>query len=186
MAVNGNTNTNEKEVIDKESETKVVKRQVNPLDEHGNPQTCHICGSIFLFAGRGGIGFPESYENLQSMYKDANKCDIDICQEEVFIMRNSNEALLRSCCTADVMGVDWRDKFFASLSKDDQTEIKFLQPQNRFKFGGENPVRSVEKVEFPCYLFGKKTTLVADVVQRDISLLISKPGIKEKRVCSEF
>ena len=78
LAVNSNTNTNGKEVIDKESERKIVKRQVNPLDEYGNPQTCHICGSIFHFAGRGGIGCPESYENLQSMYKDADKCDIDI------------------------------------------------------------------------------------------------------------
>ena len=106
LAVNSNTNTNDKEVIDKESERKIVKRQVNPLDEYGNPQTCHICGSIFSFAGRGGIGCPESYENLQGMYKDANKCDIDIGQEEVFIMENSNEALLDSCCTANVMGVD--------------------------------------------------------------------------------
>ena len=49
---------------------------------------------------------PESYENLQSMYKDANKRDIDIGQEEVFITENSNEALLDSCYTANVMGVD--------------------------------------------------------------------------------
>ena len=32
-----------------------VKRQVNPLDEYGNPQACHVCGSIFHFAERGGI-----------------------------------------------------------------------------------------------------------------------------------
>ena len=38
LAVNSNTNTNDKEVIDKGSERKIVKRQVNPLDEHGNPQ----------------------------------------------------------------------------------------------------------------------------------------------------
>ena len=47
-----------------------------------------------------------------------------------------------------VMGVDWRDKFFASLPEDDQNEIKFLQPQNLFKVGEENPVSSIEKVEF--------------------------------------
>ena len=46
------------------------------------------------------------------------------------------------------MGVDWRDKFFASLPEDDQNEIKFLQPQNLFKVGEENPVSSIEKVEF--------------------------------------
>ena len=180
LAVNSNTNTNDKEVIDKESERKIVKRQVNPLDEYGNPQTCHICGSIFHFAGRDGIGCAESCENLQGMYKDAYKCDVDIDQEEVFMMENSNEALLDSCCTANVMGVDWRDNFFACLSEDDQNEIKFLQPHNRFKFGRENPVHSVEKVEFPCYLFGKKTTLVADVVERDIPLLISKPEMKKR------
>ena len=55
LAVNSNTNANDKEVTDKESERKIVKRQVNPLDEYGNPQTCHICGSIFHFAGRGGM-----------------------------------------------------------------------------------------------------------------------------------
>ena len=101
-------------------------------------------------------------------------------QEEVFIMENSNEALLDSCCTAYGMGVDWRDKFFVSHSEDDQNEIKFLQPQNRFKFDGKNPVHSVEKVEFPCYLFEKKATLVADVVERDIPLLISKPEMKKR------
>ena len=111
LAMNSSGNTNEKEVVDNESERKVVKRQVNLLDEYGNPQTCRICGSIFHFAGRCGIDCPESYENLQGMYKDANKCDIDIGQEEVFITENSNEALLDSCCTANVMGVDWRDEF---------------------------------------------------------------------------
>ena len=41
-------------------------------------QKYHICGSIVHFAGRGGTGCHVSYENLQSMYKDANiKCDID-------------------------------------------------------------------------------------------------------------
>ena len=88
------------------------------------------------------------------MYKDANKCDIDTAQEDVYIMKNSNEALVDSCCTANLMGVDWRDKIFAGLSKDDQHEIKFLQLQNRFKFDEENPVS--RKVEFPCYLCGKK------------------------------
>ena len=62
LAVNSSSNTKEKEVIDKESERKVVKRQVNPLDQY-------VCGSIFHFAGRGGIRCPEFYENLQGMYK---------------------------------------------------------------------------------------------------------------------
>ena len=61
-----------------------------------------------------------------------------------------------------------------------------MQPQNRFKFGGETPVRSVEKVEFPWYLFGKKTTLVTDVVERDVLLLISKPEMKKREFVLNF
>ena len=90
---------------------------MNPLDEYGNPQTCHICESIFHLAGRGGIGCPESYKNLQGMYKDADKCDIDIGQEDVFIMENSNEAFHDNCCTANVMDVDWRLLVFLKMIK---------------------------------------------------------------------
>ena len=57
---------------------------MSPLDEHGNP--CHISESICHFARRGGIGCLEPSENLQGMYKDACKCDIDIGREELFIL----------------------------------------------------------------------------------------------------
>ena len=38
----------------------------------------------------------------------------------------------------------------------------------------------------PCYLFGKKTTLVPDVVERDIYLLISKPEMKKRGFVLNF
>ena len=44
-------------------------------------------------------------------------------------MENSNEALLDSCCTANVMSVDWGDKCFASLFEDDQNKINFCNPR---------------------------------------------------------
>ena len=61
-----------------------------------------------------------------------------------------------------------------------------MQTQNRLKFGGENPGHSVEIVEFPSYLFGKKTTLVADVVERNIPLLIFKPEMKKRGFVLNF
>ena len=81
-----------------------VKRQTNPLDEDGYPMTCNICGSIFHFSGRNGAGCPESYENIQIKEKaeDVNKCEIPI--EEVYHMRSTEDALLDSCCSANVMG----------------------------------------------------------------------------------
>ena len=41
------------------------QRKTNPLDEEGNPRSCHICKSIFHFAGRNGENCPDSYENAQ-------------------------------------------------------------------------------------------------------------------------
>ena len=60
-----------------------------------------------------------------------------------------------------------------------------MKPWNRFKFGGENLVRSVEKVEFPCYL-EKETTLVADMVERYIPLLISEPEMNKRGFVLNF
>ena len=68
-------------------------RQHNPPDPDGNPVTCHICSSIFHFAGSNGQGCPESYENLQAAYevslekreaKDANEV-CRITQEQVLM-----------------------------------------------------------------------------------------------------
>ena len=77
---------------------------------------------------------------------------------------------------------DGCDKFFANLSKDDQNEIQFFQPQNLLKFGGENPVCLVEKIGFARYSFGKKTSLAADIVERNIPLLTSKLEMKNRRL----
>ena len=51
LASNTSSNTIEKEVIDKEIERKVVKRQVNPVDEHGNPQHFIFVNQSFILLG---------------------------------------------------------------------------------------------------------------------------------------
>lgn len=170
------------------------RRETNPLDDDGYPMTCHICGSIYHFAGRNGVGCPESYENLQNVNatateeadEDANICDIPIKHQEVFLMRSSEEALLDSCCSANVMGKQWKDIFIDAMSNEDKSEICYYKGGTTFRFGGEPPVRSTEKIKFPCYVFGKRSTMVADVVDRDIPLLISKPEMKTRGFILDF
>ena len=172
----------------------VRRRETNPLDEDGYPMTCNICGSIFHFSGRNGTGCPESYENLQSALvtetekaeEEVNKCDIPIQHHEVFHMRSSEEALLDSCCSANVMGKQWKDIFIDAMSNEDKAEVRYIKGGTTFRFGGEPPVKSTEKVEFPCYVFGKRSTIVADVVERDIPLLISKPEMKARGFILDF
>ena len=90
------------------------------------------------------------------------------------------EGLLDSCCSANVMGLEWKDAFYEDMSNTDRKEVKTLPGGTGFKFGGESIVKSLGKYEFPCYIAGEKTTITADVVDRDIPLLISKAEIKKR------
>ena len=78
------------------------------------------------------------------------------------------------------MGKQWKDIFIDAMSDDDRNEIRHMKSGTVFRFGGEPPVKSVEKIQFPCYVLGKRSTLVADVIDRDIPLLISKPEMKKR------
>ena len=93
--------------------------QLKPPEPDGNPLTCHICNSIFHFAESNGRGCPESYENLQAAYEasvgknraeDANEV-CKITQEEVLMHEVRYDCLLDSCCSANVMGKEWKYTF---------------------------------------------------------------------------
>ena len=164
-----------------------ITRQKNPVDEDGNTLTCHICKSIFHFAS----DCPDSYENLENVYEtnvnddgsseEAHQCDVQLEPAEVFVMESGDEGLLDTCCTSNVMGVEWKEHYFSGLSDADKLKVKHLKPSSRFKFGGEKPVESIEKLEFPVYIFGKESTLIADVVDRRVPLLISNGEMKKRQ-----
>ena len=40
-------------------------------------------------------------------------------------------------------------------------------------------IKSIEKIEFPCVISGTETTVISDVVERGIPLLLSKPDMKK-------
>ena len=60
------------------------------------------------------------------------------------------------------------------------------EPKSSFKFGDAPSVKSIENVTFPCYILGRRTTLSADVVDRNIPLLISKEEMKKRRFTINF
>ena len=158
---------------------------MNPIDDKGEVQTCRICKSIFHFAGYKGQSCPESCENQQKVFQtedheEVNKCDVNIEVNEVFRMEVNDEALLDNCCSANVMGKKWGDTYINGLSEEERREVKEEVSIKSFKFGGEKAVQSLRRTEFPCVLFGDKTTIVTDVVDRDIPLLISMPEMKKR------
>ena len=65
-----------------------------------------------------------------------------------------------------------------SLSKKERNKIKHYPGGTNFEFGGEKKIRSIEKLEIPCNIAGKKTTFLVDVTDSDIPLLLSKPDMQ--------
>ena len=166
------------------------KRQLNPPGNDGKPQTCHICGSIFHFAGRNGENCPESYENLQGAYQtDVMEEKVLKCEElqDVFAVGDaSDECLLDSCCTFNVMGQSWKDRFFENFSDEDLKEVKAEKTTTRYRFGGEPAIMASKRVKFPCYILGERTTLTADVVPRNVPFLMSKAEMKRRGFKIDF
>ena len=162
------------------------RRQLNPQGSDGKPQTCHICGSIFHFAGKSGENCPESYENLQNAYQTDEAFQCEELQEIYAVGDSSDECLLDSCCTFNVMGQQWKDKFFNNFSETDLKEVKIEKASTRYRFGGEQPIPATERVTFPCYILGERTKLVADVVPRDVPFLMSKAEMKARGFKIDF
>ena len=153
------------------------QRRTNPLDDDGNPRVCHICKSIFHFAGKNGENCPDSFENAQiADAEDVNEVS-DKVLEEVLLAELGYSGLivyglLDSCCSANVMGLKWKKNFFSKMSPQDRRKIRELKGGTGFKFGGDKPVYSVGKFTFPCTIAGERTTITADVVECDILIFL--------------
>ena len=144
------------------------------IDDDGNPRVCHICKSIFHFAGKNGENCPDSFENAQ--IADVNGVS-DKVLEEVLLAELGYSGLivyglLDSCCSANVMGLKWKKNFFSKMSPQDRRKIRELKGGTGFKFGGDKPVYSVGKFTFPCTIAGERTTITADVVECDILIFL--------------
>ena len=182
-----------------ENEEKVGDQEgpkLNPLDQEGNRITCWVCGCIYHLAGKNGINCPNSFQNQKTKKvnlaegeeeaEEAHKCDIQLDAIEVYYIKEGEEGLLDSCCTSNVMGKKWMENFVSNMSDSDIKEVKTSTSKSAFKFGDEPSVRSTEKVTFPCYVLGERTTLCADVVDRNIPLLISKEEMKKRKFILNF
>ena len=84
------------------------------------------------------------------------------------------------------MGQQWKDKFFDNFSQTDLDEVKIEKATTRYRFGGEKPVSAKERVIFPCFILGERTTLTADVVPRDVPFLMSKGEMKARGFKIDF
>ena len=152
----------------------------NPRDEYGNILKCNICQSIMHFRNDCPHNKQEAYtcEKEDPEVKEAYKLDYSQDENEVFMSHTTNAAVLDSACSKTVAGKAWKEMYLSSLEEKDQIKI-YDTKDTYFKFGSGQRLVSNEIMEIPCVIGGVPRTILSNIVDSDIPLLLSKPDMKK-------
>ena len=76
--------------------------------------------------------------------------------------------------------------FFGNINGCTKEKIVKIKEVRTFKFGDGNKLNSLYKVILPCVIADIEVSIITDVVNSDISLLLSKDVIKRAGTCLNF
>jgi hypothetical protein len=163
---------------------KHTERHLNPIVD-GKPLLCGSCGS---------------YRHLKAVCPDSLE-DVNVVQEklnvesEIVLFTGYNEfnleqlavdakncAVLDTACSSTVCGDGWIKSYLSSLNEKDLEKVVIKEGKKIFKFGAGEKIKSKASYSLPVVLAGKPVTLVTDVVDSDIPLLLSKNAMKRAKV----
>ena len=168
------------------------KKKLNPLDWAGNITVCFNCGCRFHWSydcpyvhnstNKHGV---EKEENssmahvvLMSQQKRKNSGDI-------FLGETLGSAVLDSGASSIICGTKWYKCFLQTLM-DAQKKIVKNKWMRTFKFSDGNKLNSLYKVILPCVITDIEVSIITDVVDSDIPLLLSEDAMKRAGTCPNF
>ena len=94
--------------------------------------------------------------------------------------------ILDSGCSKNVCGVVWLDSYLDTLNDEDLKLVRYEESDATFKFGNPTIYSSIHKVTFPGKIGSRNVDIVADVIDVDIPLLISKVAMKKANTVIDF
>jgi transposase InsO family protein len=172
-----------------------ASRPINPSGPDGQPLTCRSCGSYRHLLRE----CPDSWENRESkvnVTQDSNITqDDDTTEEHVVLFTGFNKvaidqlgiearqcAVLDSACSSTVCGKMWLDNYLDCLDSGDRAKVERKEGHRLFRFGGGTVLKSLAEYRLPAVLAGKNITLITDVVDSNIPLLLSRSAMKNARI----
>ena len=165
-----------------ESDSSRPSRKINPKNSEGKLLTCASCGSYRHLLPE----CPDSWENLAKTNKNNSQ---EFCLYTGADTSKPDNALLRSqaafcavldcACSSTVCGTSWFQNYTQMLNDEEKKKIKQFTGGRLFKFGGGEVLSSIACYEIPAYLAGKEITIITDVVDSDIPLLLSIKAMKK-------
>ncbi|KAK3894849.1 hypothetical protein Pcinc_001422 [Petrolisthes cinctipes] len=161
-------------------------RRHNPLRPDGRVTRCVNCGLKFHWAR------PDAYENRPEDECGDQENDKETVHLSIFMgyagsgsesnrkLQRLDEAngcaVLDTGCSTTVCGSEWIENYLVGLSDYDRAQVTEGPSTSTFTFEDGATVPLVKKVTLPCYVGNGpiRATLVTDVVQCNIPLLLSK------------
>ena len=171
-------------------------RKMNPVDSEGNVSRCVICDSRLHWAR----DCPHSYEKMKSpastdtaddtvelsLFMGLTGVNDGNSKLSSLMHESSGCAVLDSGCINTVCGSAWLQRYTDFLSDNDRAKLKEESSEKSFTFGDGVMVTSVKRVTLPCFIGKKRATIVTDVVNCNIPLLMSKTSMKRAKMSINF
>ena len=169
------------------------KKKLNPRDRTGNITVCFNCGCRFHWSydcpyghssrKKDGVEIEEdlsvSHVVLMSQQKRKNGGDFFLCE-------TLGSAVLDSGASSTVCGTKWYKCFLETLTDAQKKKIVKIKGVRTFKFGDGNKLNSLYKVILPCVIADIEVSIITDVVNSDIPLLLNKDAMKRDGTCLNF
>ena len=95
-------------------------------------------------------------------------------------------AVLDSGASSTVCGTKWYKCFLETLTDAQKKKIVKIKWVRTFKFGDGNKLKSLYQVILPCVIADIEVSIITDVVDSDIPLLLSKDAMKMAGTCLNF
>lgn len=172
-----------------QTQFKTGRSSLNSLDKRGNRLRCAVCESIYHYSG----SCPEkAYFNTTE--QEQGDHDIILYQSNLltskeyktFVAEASVAAILDSGASASVAGKVWLEGYVEGLPKHKQEEVEYYESGSTFKFGSQERFKSLFRVKIPAKIGNKEISIVTDVIDSTIPLLLSKDAMKKADTSINF
>ena len=82
--------------------------------------------------------------------------------------------------------VVWVDNYIEGLSESEKGKVKVVSSKTSFRFGDENEVVAKENITLPERIGRSLIFISADVVEKDLPLLLSREAMKNAKMKVDF
>ena len=163
--------------------------KMNPKDQYGNTMVCAICQSTYHFV-RACPNNPEKtsdvYNENIALFQNSPNTNYSIDNMKRFTGDNFGLAVLDSGCNKTVCGQVWLNVYLESLDEEEIKMVKYETKEVTFKFGDNKPSLSNKRVTLPAKICEKSVHIIAQIVDDQIPMLISRESMQMARMILNF